>query len=507
MKHRTLSLLCLLGVLLSGTGWAKDFEALTMAVQSDARSLDPQQSVDTLSFSVTKHIYEPLVTVDGRTRQLVPVLAESWEQLDPETYRFHLRQGVKFHNGEELTAEDVVFSLLRNTTPDSVYSGSRGQYLDPEGFKVEDKYTVIVKTKGPVGGFLESMKHPYASIFNKKAVLANGQENFRNPVGTGPFRLDSWIKGDRIVLKAFDDYWGEKPNFQTLNVLVIPDDSSRIIALETGRVDLVYGVPFNDYERLNAPGSNVKAVRGTGLALVYLGANMQKEKLSDPRVRLALDYAINKEALNMVVYLGNSETPAGPLLPASTFYPQGVEPVPYDPAKAKELLTEAGYGDGMHLSLWISDSQERVNAATVVQSMLAQVGITVDVQVFESGVFDDRMRDGEHDLIISQWGMQTNRNAVQFWLPLFASEAIGSTNWTGVKDPKVDQAIQTLLATTDTDEAEVLYMELWDYLVELHSMTPLAIPSELYGGRKDLMGLEDLCDGKINYLGNLYLSD
>ena len=132
----------------------------------------------------------------------MPVLAERWEILDDQTYKFYLKKGVKFHNGDELTAEDVVYSL-NEPHPLNLCLLALRKFIDPDGFQIIDKYTVIVKTRGPVGGWLESMKHPYANIFNKKAVEEAGDEYFRNPVGTGPFEFKSWVKGERIELTAF----------------------------------------------------------------------------------------------------------------------------------------------------------------------------------------------------------------------------------------------------------------------------------------------------------------
>ena len=276
--------------------FAATFETFTLGLPGDARTLDTQQAVDTMSFAVAKHINEPLVTVDGKTKQLVPVLAESWEILDPQTYKFHLRKGVKFHNGEPFTAEDVVFSLKRVADPKSAYANYRGRFIDLNGFEILDGHTLIVKTVGPVGGWLESMKHPYASIYSKKAVEEGGEDYFRNPVGTGPFKFKSWVKGESLELTAFEDFYGKKPNFKNFNIRILPDDSSRVIALETGKVDMIYAVPPNDQDRLNEPSSKVKVIKAPGLNLIYLGMNTQKKPLDDPRVRLAIDYAINKEA-------------------------------------------------------------------------------------------------------------------------------------------------------------------------------------------------------------------
>ncbi|MDD3724431.1 MAG: ABC transporter substrate-binding protein [Bacteroidales bacterium] len=488
------------------TGFAAGMDTLTVGFPGDAKSLDPHKAVDSMSFAVIKHINEPLVTVDGKTKELVPVLAERWEILDDQTYKFYLKKGVKFHNGDELTAEDVVYSLKRATSPESVFAGSKGKFIDPDGFQIIDKYTVIVKTRGPVGGWLESMKHPYANIFNKKAVEEAGDEYFRNPVGTGPFEFKSWVKGERIELTAFEDYHGKKPNFKNLNILILPDDSSRVIALETGTVDMIYALPPSDCARLEGS-SKVKVVEAPGLVLSYLGMNTQKKPLNDPRIRLAIEYALNKEAYNAVVYQDKSVVPAGPLLAASTFTPQGVKSYSCDVQKAKELLKEAGYADGMTLDLWMSNFQEQVNGATVIQSMLAQVGIKVNIQVFESGVFDEQVKKNTHDLIISRWGMQTNRDAGQYWLPLFHSSSIGATNWTALKDETLDSYIDTVNTTVDEGKRKELFQKIWDRLDELHPVVVLTVPNELYGARKDLVGLENFYDGRLNYLGDLALED
>lgn len=481
---------------------ASEMNHFTLGLPGDAKTLDPQQAVDTISFIVTKHINEPLVTVDGRTKELVPVLAEKWEIIDPQTYKFYLKKGVKFHNGEEFTAEDVVFSLKRVTTKESIHSGSRGRYIDPEGFEIVDKHTVIVRTRGPVGGWLDSMKHPYASIFSKKAVEEGGEEYFRNPVGTGPFKFRSWTKGEKIVLERFDDYHGEKAKFKDFDILILPDDSSRVIALETGKVDMIYGVPPSEIDRINGT-EKAKAVKAQGLGLVYFGMNTQKKPFSDPRVRLAMEYAINKDAYNAVVYEGNSAQPAGPLVPASTFTPENPARYAYDLEKAKALLAEAGYPDGFPMVLYISNFQDRVDGATVLQSMLGQLGIKMDIQVFESGVFDEKVKEAAHDAIISTWGMQTNRDAGQFWLSLLHSKSAGATNWTYLKDQAVDEMIDKVNSTVDEKERKEIFQALWNRIDELHPMIGLSVPNELYGARKDLAGLEKFVDGRLNYLGSL----
>ena len=499
MHKRILLLFLVLALALPLTAQAAK-NTLRVGVAVDAKNLDPQNSVDTFSFSIIKQIYEPLFTVDGKTKELVPVLVDKWEMIDDMTYKFHLKQGVKFHNGEELTTEDVVFSLERILN-DSVFAKSRGQYIDPNGFEIIDKYTMIMKTNGPVGDFLGSMKHPYASIMSKKAVTEAGKEYFRNPVGTGPYKFNKWVRGETIDLDRFADYHGKEGNFEHMRFMVLPDNSSRMIALETDKVDMIYAVPYADYDRLIKE-NKVKVVEAPGLVLLHLGMNTQSPKLKDPRVRLAIEYGINKEVYNQVVYNGHATIPKGPLPTASQWFPADAEPYGYDPEKAKALLKEAGVKD-LKINLWAVNMQDRVDGATIIQGMLSQIGIQVEIQIIENALFDDRLRDGKQDMYLGTWGMQTNRDAGVFWHSLFTISAAGSTNKTFMKDEELDKDIQLATKTVVTEQRIPIFQRIWDRLNELHPFVYLSHANEIYAGSKNLEGMEELFDGKVNYLGNL----
>ncbi len=480
---------------------------LTVGMPADAKAIDPHQSVDNYSFAVLKHINQPLVTMDGRTKELVPILAEKWEILDDTTYKFYLKQGVKFHNGDELTADDVVFSFKRMMSdPKSFYTKSRGKYLDADGFQVIDKYTVIIKTNGPLPIWLSGMRHPYANILSKRAVEEAGDEYFRNPVGTGPYKFKSWLKGEKIELERFDDYHGKKGNFKNITFLIIPDASSRVIALETGNVDLIYEVPGNDVERLNAS-ENTKVVESQGLILHHLFLNTRKKPMDNPLVRKAIEYAVNKEAYGHVVYQGRFSVPVGPILPVSSFFPADEKPYPYDPAKAKELLKEAGYPDGFTAELWIANFADRVSGATVLQSMLAEVGIKVNVTVYESGVFDGLGKDPGYDMAIRTVGMQTARDAGDYWNSMLHSTSVGGYNWAQLSDPQLDKLIEEANACMDPVARDIILQAAWERIDEVHPDVARSIPSELYGARKGLMGLVELGDGRQNYLGDLTINE
>lgn len=478
-------------------------ETLRVGVSIDAKNFDPHNSVDTFSYSMQKQIYQPLFTVDGKTRKLQPILAESVERLDPSTYKFHLRRGVKFHNGEEFTADDVVFSLTRVADPTrSVFAKSMGILIDTKGFEIIDKYTVIVRTNGPVGGWLDSMKHPYAGMLNRKAVEEAGKDYFRKPVGTGPYKFVSWNKGEKVEMEAFKDYWGEKPYAKRITFVVLPDDSSRIIALETGKVDMIYAVPPSDFSRL-MDSKTEKVVKTPGLVLLHIAMNTHNPKLSDPRVRRAIEYGINKEVYNQVVYEGNAIVPLGPLPTASSFFPDNAKAWPYDPEKAKQLLKEAGVKD-LELNLWVMNASDRINGATVIQNMLAQIGVKVNVTVYENAVINDLVREGKHDMYMATWGMQNSRDAGTFWQFQFAKSSIASTNTARYDDDLTDNLLRQANQCIDEKQRNELFMQIWDRINELHPWVYLSHAEELNGAQKDLIGLEDLYDGKINYLGNLH---
>lgn len=389
MRKNLVMLLCF--SLFAGCAYAAPRgEEMRVGVTIDAKNFDPQNAVDTYSFSMQRQIFETLFVVDGVSRELKPMLAESYELLDDHTYKFNLRKGVKFHNGEEMTAEDVVYSFKRLTDPKrSITAKAKGIFIDPEGFEIIDKYTVIIRTNGPVGGWINSFK-PYAMIFNKKAMEEQGDDYFKHPIGTGPYKFVRWLKGEKADLEAFENYWGEKPYAKKLTFLVIPDDSSRIIALETGKVDMIYGVPPADYERVQQ-NDKIKVVKVRGPVLLHLAMNMASPKLKDVRVRRAIDAAIDKNAYVQVVYNGNGIPGIGPLPTASTWLPENPVKWNYDPEVAKKLLAEAGV-ENLELTLIVMNAADRINGATVLQGMLGAVGIKVNVGVYENAVVNDKVR-------------------------------------------------------------------------------------------------------------------
>ncbi len=361
MKLRGLAIVAaailLVGTLPSALS-AEPRDTIYAVMPADGRGMDPQMSNDTATNTFLIQVYEPLFDFT-EDKELYGLLAESWEKLDDRTYQITLRKGVKFHNGDELTAEDAVFSLHRMTTPKAAAVKAYGANIDPEGFKIIDRYTFQVKAAIPMGGFLSYLNHSSSYIMNKKVVEAAGDDYGRDPIGTGPFRFVSAVKGDRVTYKRFDDYWNQEalPKYENLVIRVIPEANSRVIELETGQVDLVYHMPNNDFKRLRDEG-RVNVYNKSGLSITYMGFNTKTKPFDDPRVRRAISMAIDKVGANEVAFNGLAQVPTSPLLPTNNYYFE--DPAladEYDPDGARELLKEAGYGDGFSFTIYTNENQ------------------------------------------------------------------------------------------------------------------------------------------------------
>jgi peptide/nickel transport system substrate-binding protein len=501
-KLGILILLVFIAGFCNGTAWAiKD--TLTVGLISDAKTLDPHGTNDTTSSSTMIQMYEPLLEV-AADKSLVPVLAESWEQIDPVTYKFYLRKGVKFHNGEPMTADDVIFSLRRMTTPESAPVKLYGDNIDPEGFEKIDDYTFTLKSRGPMAAFLGNLSHTSAYVMNKKAVEAAGENYGNQPVGTGPFKFVSKTKSDRTVMERFDDYWGEKAKAKTLIYRSIPEANSRVIELETGNIDLIYNLPFTEIKRVKEE-NKVDVILKPGLSLTYIGLNYNAKPFDDLRVRKAISMAIDKEGLNEAVYDGNAAVPVGPLLPKHYYYPKETKPFVYDPEEAKKLLEEAGVPKDFKMTIWTNDNKERIDSATIVQAQLAEVGITCEVQILEWGTFLEKLKSGDLSAFIIGWAAADMNPDPDSWISgPFHSKNAGPSNRVWLNDAEVDSLIEKGKITPDGPEREEIYTKLWNRINDLTGWVYLSIPDSAYAKGKNVKGADNLYRGIINRLDQTY---
>ncbi len=249
---------------------AKDKELLRVAANAEASTLDPSQTTDASSQQIFNNIFETLVYEDD-DHNIVGKLAESYEQVDDTTYVFHLRQGVKFTNGEELKASDVVFTYTRDAESPKTAS----YFRDVESVTAEGDYDVQIKLSKPSAPFLAGLTFASTGIVNEKAITEAGENTGTQPVGTGPYKLQSWDKGVKLMLERNEEYWGEKPVFRTVQVVAVPEGTNRTIELESGNVDIALEIPVTDLNRVrNTDG--LQLLEQPARATTLLGMNCSK---------------------------------------------------------------------------------------------------------------------------------------------------------------------------------------------------------------------------------------
>ena len=435
-------------------------DTIVVAQGADAKSLDPHGTNDQPSSRVSAQIYDRLVEQDDDMK-IVPGLAESWEQVDPKTVIFHLRKGVKFHNGEPLKASDVKFSL------DRMKDSPKVSYIIGEVDSIDaiDDNTVKITTKEPFGPLLNHLAHNAASILNEKAVKEAGDSYGQHPVGTGPYKFVSWQSGDRIVMDANPDYFlGETP-IKHLIFRAITEDSNRTIALETGEIDIAYDIQGLDKDRLKAD-DKVKFIEEPSLGIGYLGFNLRKKPYDDPRVRKAISYAINADDIIDAAYKGSAQKAnslIGPKVfgynPKSPFHEFNIE-------KAKELLAEAGYPNGFKTKIWINDNPVRRDIAVILQDELKQIGIDASVETLEWGAYLEGTARGDHEMFILGWVTVTGDADYGMYPLLHPSSFGGAGNRAFYDNPKVTKMLEKAKTSVNQEEREQLYAEIQDIVQE-----------------------------------------
>src|SRR5262245_815686 len=334
-------------------------------------SLDPQIQFAVPIYALVRHIFDPLVEFDPQNR-IVPKLAESWRTLDPASWAFKLRKCVKFHNGEPFNAESVKFTLERVIKPETK-SPQAFVFAWLDHVEVKDPYTAVVKTKGPYRPILAILAT--TEMLDPKAAGDPAAHGLK-PVGTGPFRFVEFLPNNRVVLIRNEDYWGPKARFKNLTFREIKDTSTRMASLETGETDVIHNPSPEDIPRINAnPQLEIKHVPSSrALGLQF---NTRRFKpAQDVRVRQAVNYAVDKEALIRFILKGMTAPLRAPITEEVAFFNPNLKPYPYDQERARKLLAEAGYPNGFSIALghpvgrWVLDKE--LTEAIAVQ--LGQVG-------------------------------------------------------------------------------------------------------------------------------------
>jgi peptide/nickel transport system substrate-binding protein len=475
-----------------------------VAIPSGPDNLDPRVGLDDASQKIHDLIFDSLFELDESMR-VTPKLAQALEHPTATTYVVPLRHGVRFQDGHELTSADVVYTFRSFLNPDFV-SGRKGGYRELRSVDAVDRYTVVFTLDRPFASFPINLVMP---------IVPDGADRTlsSHPTGTGPYRFVRYRVDDRIELEPFDDYFGGRPKNQGLVLKVVPDDIMRGLELQKGTTDIVVNDLTPDIAYQLEKSERLRMVESPGVDYQYIGLNLQDPVLKDVRVRQALAYAIDTRAI--IEYLRRGlAAPATGLMPHQSWaIAPDLQAYPYDPARARALLDEAGYrdpdGDGpaprLGLNLKTSNTQEfnRLQAS-VIQQNLRAVGIDLDVRTYEfATLFSDVLR-GNFQMYTLQWtaGSLADPDMLR---RVFHSKQVPPEGFNRghFSDPRVDALLDEAASSTDDARRlqlfhevqrvvaeEVPYISLWNktnFIVAQQSLSGVRVST-----LADLMFLKDV---------------
>ncbi|OJJ10475.1 ABC transporter substrate-binding protein [Alphaproteobacteria bacterium AO1-B] len=473
-------------------GAASAEKSLTIGLTSDATHMDPQAGEELSSNIMFYHIYDPLVR---RTPDLTfePGLAESWELIDDTTWHFKLRDGVKFHDGDELKATDVVYTL--NRLKESLMVNLAANI---ESFKAIDDRTVEIKTPAPYAALPNDLAA--ILILSEDHVNKVGNDGLeQNPMGTGPYKLVDWVREDKVELEAFDDYYMGEAEIENVTFRPITNPATRTAALLTGEVDIVQDLAVRDVERVKGEDGFEVVTRPSLLNLV-LALDMRENSptidgenpMTDRRVREAMARAIDVTALQRAI-MGGLSTPSEQYVPSSHVgFVDGLnfrEIYPYDLEKAKALMADAGV-DGFTLTLDATNNRY-VNDAQIAQAlagMLAKIGVNVELNVMPKSNFWGYIRvpTENSSFIMSGWDVPSG-DAGSMYGALFYSrdkrEGYGQVNRGSYSNAEVDALIDKADSTAKVEERDAHLQEATKILMREIPMIPVHYEQDIYGAR------------------------
>lgn len=473
---------------------AKD--SLTIAMTSEPSTMNTLFADDFASWAITNNIYDSLIHFDT-DGSLTPSLAESWEYSEDGTeITFHLRKGVKFQNGDEMTADDVVF------TYDMVipYPNAQNVNSSMESMTKIDDYTVVLKLKYSFGPIEFCVGSSQFSIVCKAAYEADPDGFTRNPVGTGAYKLVSWDSGDKIVLERYDDYWAGAAPIKTVTYKIIPDSTTQALALENGEIDLIDGISMADRQHIiDTP--SLGYVEGPSTSTYFISLNNKVGPFSNKNLRLAVAHAVQKDAYIIGALNGVGQVCETPMNVGVVGWPSEFKNNEYDVEKAKQYVVDAGYPDGVTVTLKCMESAAYSKPAEILQDQLRQVGINVEIVKMERAKYLQEMRD-DKDYEIAIMSATAFYPDADYIYALYYTDPTGGAgrNYHCNSNPELDAMLDKARTSNDQEERNQLYLDICEFMKEEGITVPLYVPMAGSAYNINLQGV------KANPQRRLYLN-
>lgn len=478
-------LLLVLSVLTALPAYSAKENELSFALTTDPKSLDPRSIGGDYNFTILAYITERLCEYDMTQGKFIPVLATSWTKPDKLTWRFQLRQGVSFHNGEPFDAKAVKFTI--DSIQDPAKAWTNASWVgDISEVKIVDDFTVDLITKKPSRSMLANLG--YLFILPPKAADELGDRFGVQPIGTGKFILEKYYPNDRIVMKRNDNYWGQKPKMEKLTAKILPESATRMAALETGEVSLIPNLSPDAIPRMKA-NPKLSVVVGDPARIMHIAFILGEKPFDNLKVREAFNYAVDRQAIVDTVMMGLAKVADAHLYhPSSPGFNPNLKAYNYDPPQAKKLLAEAGYPDGITVTFGCPNGRylrDRMVCEAIVGQM-AEAGITVNLEALEWGTFWSRaVTNHEFDMFFLGWISPASPYTQLTWW--FRTDPKSSKS--NYSNPQVDELlIQAQNVLTDEEENQA-YSQIQELLWNDLPWISLYFSPKIYGIDTSLKGV------------------
>ncbi|MGL6065599.1 MAG: ABC transporter substrate-binding protein [Cetobacterium sp.] len=476
------------------TTFTKINNFIIVAQGSKPKSLDPHTFNEFPTLGITEHIFNTLVTLDDNGIPS-PEIAKDFKYLSPTKIIFTIREDIKFHNSETLTTDDVIFSLERMLEK----PGSRVILKDIQNISKTLDNKVLITLKKPSAPFLANLTLPIAAIMNKQYILS-GNNIALKPMGTGPYTVSDWGDGDKIIMASFKDYFKGVPKNDGLVFKIITENTSRLAALETGEVDVIYAVSPIDFRIVeNNPELNLLHKTTTTTELMVL--NVEKPELKNKNVRKAIHMAIDKEGILDAIFLNRGSIATSPINPNIFGSSQDLPYLKHNLEGARNILKNEK--PVAPLKIWTSENIVRVQIAQIIQANLKDIGIESSIEIVEWGTFLKRTSEGVHDILLTTWilGVSDIDTVVS---TLFHSSSIGAEgNRSFYSNPDLDYKIDLARSTINKDSRKVLYKEIQEIILDENPIIPLVYKIDGIGINKKIENFDYNKASMRNYYENM----